>query len=217
MINVKKGIHKEEKWVELICKQLEERLDTKKYVVKTQVPLAHAISLNDCLEIDKNNDIRLKEMNLSAKELKERLQTWNVDLFIGERTKDNSVIPRIVIEAKYKDINTHDPITYSYKAELHKNLYPGLRYGLIIGNYLERHDGDKYYIPTRCMEFGKNFDFIFLFEDKGKLKTDELNDLVKVLEDNLKTSEELENFLTKDKKSCCIVKNIEFKNSVDIN
>lgn len=214
MEETKKGTHKEEDWVKLICEQLQERLDINKYVIKTCVSLAHAISLNDYLKIDDNDDIYFTEINLSAKELKRQLNTWNVDLFIGERTKDNHIVPRIVIEAKYKEINTHDPITYSHKAELHKNLYPGLRYGLIIGNYLETHKEENCYIPTRCVEFGNNFDFIFLFKGKKqdkKLDDEELNKFIEIIEDNLKVSKELEEFLVdKDKRCWYISKNIQF-------
>lgn len=209
-----KGTHKEEVWVKLICEQLKNHLDTSKYVIKTCVPLAHAISLNDYLRIDDKDDIYFSDIKLSSNDLKKQLSTWNVDLFIGERTEDNHIIPRIVIEAKYKEINTHDPITYSHKAELHKHLYPGLRYGLMIGNYLETHKEENCYIPTRCVEFGNNFDFIFLFKGKGadrKLDDKELEEFIKIIKENLEISKELEEFLVdKDKKCWYITKDIKF-------
>ena len=149
MEEVEKGTHKEEVWVKLICEQLQKELDINKYVVKPCVKLLHKISLNNFMVLD-NDEVHFIDVNLKADDLEKRDMYFNVDLFIGERTKDNHIIPRIVIEAKYKDINTHDPITYSHKAELHKNLYPGLRYGLMVGNYLETHKKEENcYIPTR--------------------------------------------------------------------
>lgn len=212
-----KGRHKEEVWVNLICEQLRERLDNK-YIVKSCVKLAHSVSLNDYLQVDEEDNIYFSEVNLSSDETKKQLATWNVDLFIGERTENKKIIPRIVIEAKYKEINTHDPITYSHKAELHKNLYPGLRYGLMVGNYLENRKEENFYIPTRCVEFGNNFDFIFLFkgkEENEKLDEEELNEFIKIIEENLNISRKLEDFLVnKNKKYWYITKDIKFGENI---
>ncbi|MDE6142416.1 MAG: hypothetical protein K2G03_07415, partial [Bacilli bacterium] len=68
--------------------------------------------------------------------------------------------------------------------------------------------------PTRCVEFGDNFDFIFLFKGKGidkKLDDDELVEFIKVIKENIKVSEELERFLVdKDKRCWYVTKDIKF-------
>ena len=81
---------------------------------------------------------------------------FETDLVIYEKKQD-SIIPRIIIESKLESITTHDAITYSYKAEKHKNITPFLRYGIMIGN--RKH----YSLPGRLFRHGTNFDFMFCF------------------------------------------------------
>ena len=202
-------------WVKLICKQLQDELDTKvpnKYIVKTGVKMLRRISLNNFMALN-SEELCFTDVDLKATDLDKKGMYFEVDLFIGEKTKNDHIIPRIVIEAKYKDINTHDPITYSYKAELHKNIYPGLRYGLMIGNYKANRKEENCYIPIKCVEFGDGFDFIFLFkgnEQDTKLDKNELKVFSKVIRENLEVSEKLESFLNKEKKCWYITKNINF-------
>ena len=47
--------------------------------------------------------------------------------------KKKPSIPLVVIELKYGSFSTHDIITYSSKASRHKDIYPYLRYGFVIG------------------------------------------------------------------------------------
>ncbi len=61
------------------------------------------------------------------------MKRYEVDLLIKEK-RDTYSIPKLIIESKYGKITTHDTITYSNKAKTHKDLYSGLRYGLMIGN-----------------------------------------------------------------------------------
>ena len=67
------------------------------------------------------------------------------------------VIPRVIVEAKLGTINTHDAITYSCKAEMHKSVTPFLRYGVMLGNRT------TYPLPGRLYRHGTNFDFMFSF------------------------------------------------------
>lgn len=218
----KKGSHKEEIWVENLCKKINENDNFKswsngRYVIKDNVSLAHSISLNNLVELKNFNSGKEKYSvsfvdNLSSKDIKDEIEKWNVDLFIGEVIKKNNVehiIPRLVIEAKYKNINTHDPITYSHKAYLQKNLFPGLRYGVIIGDYGADRKDENVYIPTRVVEYGDNFDFIFLFNEYDN--DIEINKFIEVIKKNIEIAEKLDN-LNKDKENRyqCIMKNIEF-------
>ena len=58
--------------------------------------------------------------------------SFETDMAIYEQ-KDSVIIPTVIIEAKIKTVTTHDAITYSRKAELHKNVMPFLRYGIMLG------------------------------------------------------------------------------------
>ncbi|GAB4286004.1 MAG: hypothetical protein Kow0081_4020 [Candidatus Dojkabacteria bacterium] len=58
------------------------------------------------------------------------------------------------IEAKINSVTTHDAITYSQKAQTHKNVHSYLRYGILIGN---RKD---YALPGRLFRHGQHFDFM---------------------------------------------------------
>jgi hypothetical protein len=59
-------------------------------------------------------------------------------------------IPRVVLEFKTR-LSTHDVITYSAKARRHKQIYPYLRYGVIV----ER----KKTIPKRFFVHNEALDF----------------------------------------------------------
>jgi hypothetical protein len=47
--------------------------------------------------------------------------------------KANANIPLVAIELKFGRFTTHDIITYSSKATRHKEIYPYLRYGFLVG------------------------------------------------------------------------------------
>jgi len=53
---------------------------------------------------------------------------FETDILVCRKRND---IPLVVLELKYKGLNSHDIITYSSKAVRHKEIYPYLRYGLI--------------------------------------------------------------------------------------
>src|SRR6266700_4249394 len=58
---------------------------------------------------------------------------FQTDLCVFDQKSDGVVIPRVVLEFK-TSITTHDVITYSAKARKHKQVYPYLRYGLVVLN-----------------------------------------------------------------------------------
>ena len=81
---------------------------------------------------------------------------FETDLVIYEKA-EGKIIPRVIVEAKLGSVSTHDAITYSYKAEKHKNITPYLRYGIMIG------DRKHYSLPGRLFRHGTNFDFMISF------------------------------------------------------
>ena len=81
---------------------------------------------------------------------------FETDLLVYE--KADVIKPRIIIEAKVNNITTHDAITYSYKAQSHKNVTPYIRYGIMLGNMKNRS------LPGRLFRHGTNFDFMISFK-----------------------------------------------------
>ena len=91
------------------------------------------------------------------------IDDWNdlkyqTDILIYEQQEEHWK-PRIIIEGKLSKITTHDAITYSQKAETHKNVHPYLRYGILIGK--RKH----FPLPGRLFRHGQNFDFMISWVD----------------------------------------------------
>lgn len=63
----------------------------------------------------------------------------------------SNTVPLVAIEIKYNSLSTHDILTYSTKALKHKEIYPYLRYGLIVGN--------KERISRKFFTHNSGFDF----------------------------------------------------------
>ncbi len=189
----------EKKWVkDVICKLIDTELNKteKKYYVATEVALPYGCDLNN-LKINYKEKSKGQIREEKVKELSNNssitLNKWNVDLFIGEYDNNNKdlIKPRVIIEAKYNKVNLHEPIVYNYNALLHKRLYPGLRYGFILGNSQYKNID----IPKQLINFGDNFDFVFVFDDesKDKLKKDLNNKKDKLLEIIIKNIEYAKN------------------------
>lgn len=96
--------------------------------------------------------------NLDFKERNEHVMSFETDLLIYEKDKE-IIKPRIIVEAKIDNVSTHDAITYSYKAQSHKNVTPYIRYGIMLGNR------GHYPLPGRLFRHGTNFDFMISFKD----------------------------------------------------
>jgi len=76
---------------------------------------------------------------------------FQTDLCVFEAKSDNVVLPRVVIEFKAK-ITTHDVLTYSAKARKHKQVYPYLRYGVVVS--------DIPTVPRRFFVHNESLDFV---------------------------------------------------------
>lgn len=191
----------ERKWVKneicnFINKTLEDIYGKNKYYVGTEVALPYSCDLSNLsLNYVKNVKGQIREEEISQLQNNSNIiiNKWNVDLFIGEYDDNNKnlIKPRVIIEAKYNKVNLHEPIVYNYNALLHKRLYPGLRYGFILGNSQYKNID----IPKQLINFGDNFDFIFVFDDesKDKLRKDLNNKKDKLLEIIIKNIEYAKN------------------------
>ncbi len=104
-------------------------------------PLLYEITVNNCLEVMKQEQVRNPKRGASA---------FQTDLCIFEDKTPEISIPRVVIEFKTK-ITTHEVLTYSTKATKHKKIYPYLRYGVLAS-------GERM-VPGRVFTHNEGLDF----------------------------------------------------------
>ncbi len=77
---------------------------------------------------------------------------FETDLLISD-----SNVPLVAIELKLGHFTTHDVLTYSTKATKHKEVFPYLRYGFVVGGLKK--------IQNRFFTHNSGFDFAFMFSD----------------------------------------------------
>ncbi len=213
---IDKNLKGERKWTYYVKKILENMINTDKELSKhsykiycdtdgVKKTLSAVISLNKYIKYS-NNDI--KDIDKSINDFTNN--KFHPDILITEDIIVSGIsysIPRLVIESKYNgtSFTPHEILAYNYKADLHKKLYPGLRYGLIIGN--------SSYINNTTIRFGNNFDFILSLSDIVSSKEKEM--LINVVKKNLDYATKLESIIDDKNKSIscvCIENNIIFKN-----
>lgn len=212
---------REEIWVKNLCDIIKENKKFlnwsnkrgKSYIILNNFPLPHAINLNKAMKKNDGKNKGIKKDYYIDESLISDISYWNVDIIIAELKNGDVVTPKLVIEAKYKEINTHDPITYSKKASLHKNLFKGLRYGILVGNYKyikneKQRSDDQCYIPVRVLDNGTNFDFMYFMKDNYDDK--EIDNLIDIIIENIEIADKLEEYKPEIRKDLCIKKNIEF-------
>ena len=120
-------------------------------------------------EADLGKDIYFKTLNrvAYAKEIvsydlhfeanEKRVSEFETDIIVYEKT--DIIKLRVIIESKINSVTTHDAITYSHKAQTHKNVTPYIRYGMMLGNRKNQP------LPGRLYRHGTNFDFMISFKD----------------------------------------------------
>lgn len=167
----------ENEWTKSICKLLQNKLGDNIYIdVFRKIPYAL-----EYLEFDEN-----------IKGVKTNIQEFETDLLIYEKF-ENNIKPRVIIESKIQSVTTHDAITYSYKAQCHKNVIPYLRYGIMLGNRGE------YPLPGRLFRHGTNFDFLINF--KGyELSNNEKESFIAMLKREIDYSRKFEEILKNSRK-----------------
>lgn len=131
------------------------------------------------------NEILSYDSNFKIKDSKQT--PFETDLLIYEKV-DDTIKPRVVIEAKILKVTTHDAITYSYKAQNHKNVTPYLRYGIMLGKR------ETYPLPGRLFRHGANFDFMISFIDY-ELNQNEVEAFIELLKKEIAYSKQLEEMI----------------------
>jgi hypothetical protein len=91
----------------------------------------------------------------------------------------NDRVPLVVVELKVGGFSTHDVLTYSTKATKHKEVYPYLRYGLVIG--------EKGKIDKRFFTHNVGFDFAMAM---GNIE-DNVEELVEIIREQLRAAESM--------------------------
>jgi hypothetical protein len=113
---------------------------------------------------------------------------FQTDLAIIETDDGGQWKPRVVIEAKIRNINTHDAITYSQKAASHKAVHPYLRYGIMLG------DRKHHPLPGRLYRHGLQFDFMVSFHSTEPTKHEMLT-FAHLLQSEVEASRTLEKII----------------------
>ena len=160
---------KEDPFVEVAMKAAAEILGGN-LSIKSGAPLLYAVTVDNNLEL-----------TVRPKAPKRGQSAFQTDLCVFEKRDEGVEIPRVVIEFK-GSITTHDVLTYSAKAGKHKQVYPYLRYGLLISGEEE--------IPRRVYVHNDFLDFIVC---SGGIETNRLHQLFeKLLRKEIEASRALE-------------------------
>lgn len=113
-----------------------------RYRVSTQQRLPYSYQVTSYKQADQRED---------------HLSYYETDILITQQLDGERWIPRVVIETKLTRLHSHDAITYSKKASMHKQVHPYLRYGMVVG--ARGRSG----LPGRLVRHGEYFDFMFAF------------------------------------------------------
>jgi hypothetical protein len=90
------------------------------------------------------------ETTVDPKKPKRGDSAFQTDLCVFEEKSNNIKLPRVLLEFK-SGISTHDVLTYSAKARKHKQVYPYLRYGVVVSN--EAVAPRRFFIHNEALDF----------------------------------------------------------------
>ena len=157
----------------VLKEKLKGKFNEEKYTVEEGEKLIYKVFVRDNngnLEFDPQKPTELSDYVFEA------------DLVIKE---EKIPLPLVVIETKYKSFTTHDVITYSTKALRHKEIYPYLRYGLVVAI----PDKNEVYIAKKFFTHNVGFDFALAM----KISVNKSNDKsLKEISEKLSKKQQLE-------------------------
>jgi len=156
----------ETEFKEKLQEKLQEKLEKAGVKVERNKNLIYKVIVNEKLVFEPN----------TPKEPKRGSYAFQTDLLITK--EGNNPLPLVVIETKYGGFSTHDVLTYSTKAQKHKEIYPHLRYGLVVG-------GEKK-IHNRFFTHNIGFDFAYALNsvDNG----DSIEELAKIIKQQIENA-----------------------------
>jgi hypothetical protein len=123
---------------------------------------------------------------------------YQTDILVRDELADDLWVPRVVIECKLGGVTTHDALTYSAKADTHKQVHPYLRYGILIGN----HGGEA--VPRRLFRHGACFDFMAAWKAMGP-SDEEWRGLIDVLRQEIEASRQIEKLVSQNSSKYSLV------------
>ncbi len=167
----------EKQWVAVMAKSISGKLG-RRMEVHTGKKLPYAFEMNHLGEIrpeDKTKD-------------------FETDMLIVETLEPGKWKPRVVIEAKFRSISTHSAMVYSHKADLHKKVFPFLRYGIMLGKR------DSFPLPGRLYRHGPLFDFMFSFRGE-KPSSKEQASFLQLLRAEIRASRDLQSIFYDTRKA----------------
>src|SRR5438045_2919486 len=160
---------KEDIFVEQAMVAAEEILDPPLFI-RRGAALLYQVTVNNRLEV-----------TIAPRKPTRGQAAFQTDLCVFERINDEIHIPRVVMEFKL-NLSTHDVLTYSSKARKHKQVYPYLRYGIVVSN--EKR------VPGRFFTHNEGLDFCVA---AGSFKTNRVHEiLASILRDEVASSRLLE-------------------------
>jgi hypothetical protein len=121
------------------------------------------------------------ELTIEPKRPMRGSSAFQTDLCVFESKSKDVEIPRVVLEFK-EGVSTHDVITYSVKARKHKQVYPYLRYGLIVSKEAS--------VPKRFFTHNESLDFFGALSDVSEVELSEF--FRKLIAAEVETSKRLE-------------------------
>jgi len=156
----------ESKFKERLKAGLSRRLGSDQYEIKIGENLIYKVIINEDLQFEPGKPENPKRGSYA----------FQTDLLITE--KGNNPLPLVVIETKYGGFSTHDILTYSIKAQKHKEIYPYLRYGLVVGGE------DK--IHNRFFTHNIGFDFAYALNSVDNENL--IKELAKIIKQQIKNA-----------------------------
>lgn len=114
-------------------------------------------------QVTVNNELRL---TVDPAKPTRGASAFQTDLCVFEQKPNGVEIPRVVLEFK-GGISTHDVLTYSAKARKHKQVYPYLRYGVVMS--------EEASVPGRVFTHNEALDFALALRN---FKTHRLHEIL---------------------------------------
>lgn len=150
----------ESQFREKIHKELKRNLSN--YIVNERENLLYKLLIDAQGELQPSNFANPKRGQLA----------FQTDILIK-----NDKVPLVVIETKYGGFSTHDVLTYSTKAIKHKEVYPYIRYGLVVGG--------RNRIDRKFFTHNSGFDFAVAMRSTE----DDLKEFVEIVKKQLQNAE----------------------------
>lgn len=143
----------EDQWVIKLKEKLTNEPDIKKLNLKVNVKinLPYSANLSSTFKVIESGKTKKQNIIVSAS-----CNAYQVDLLITMNDK-----PFIAIECKLGGISTHGLVTYSDNAKKHKQLFPDLKYGLLIADNNNGHN----FLERKIFMHENSFDFIACIDE----------------------------------------------------